>query len=221
MLTELRHQVRFARGRFYIERQIDENLGSLEQNNNNEVIARITPLSDPEGAFLFEVGGTNHWRTITQGKSPTMSRTLTQRGAETFYGLGTLDASIRKARKQSSGMLSIINTDNTEFRYRNTDEKCSVQETLFHFFGLRIDVIAEPVEWYTYGRVPAIVEVSDDDHAILVQFSASGINGATFGGACLYISRDDLWTVYKIRPNQSGSIHSATQWLEKRNWKGW
>jgi hypothetical protein len=44
----------------------------------------------------------------------------------------------------------------------DTAEKGSVQEALFHFFELPIDVIAEPSAWYAYRRMPMIVEVSDD-----------------------------------------------------------
>ncbi len=27
--------------------------------------------------------------------------------------------------------------------------------------------------------------------------------------------------IYKIRPNQSATLSSALQWIEKRKWQGW
>lgn len=216
VLMELHHSIRFARGRFYLERMFNYGV-----SNEVEVVARVTPLSDPPGVLLLESGGGNHWHTIKKGKPVTISKTLTQQGAEIFYGLGALDASLREDMKSHFKNQPEIDRDKNEFRYRKTGEPCSVQEALFYYFGLLIDVIAEPADWYAYGRYPVIAEVSDDELAILVRFSAETIGGSTFGGTCLYVFREEQWRVYKIRPNQSATITSALQWLEKRKWQGW
>ena len=41
-------------------------------------------------------------------------------------------------------------------------ETCSAQEALFHYFGLPLDVLVEPSEWYSYHRKPTIVEANKD-----------------------------------------------------------
>ena len=216
VLMELHHAMRFARGRFYLERTPDYHV-----RMEKEVVARITPLSDPSGVLLLESGRGHRWYTIKQGKPVTISRTLTQQGAEIFYGLGALDAKLREDLKLNFKNHREIDRDNNEFRYRETGEVCSVQEALYYYFGLLVDVIAEPSDWYAYRRHPVIVEISDDELAILVRFSAESLDGSSFGGTCLYLFREDEWYVYKIRPNQSSTISSALLWLEKRKWQGW
>ncbi len=208
--------MRFARGRFYLERTT-----SYGVRMEKEVVARVTPLSDPPCALLLESGDGQCWHAIKQGKPVTISRTLTQQGAEIFYGLGALDAKLREDLKLNFKNNREMDQDNNEFRYRETGEIGSVQEALYYYFGLPVDVIAEPSDWYAYRRHPVIVEVSDDALAILVRFSATSLNGSSFGGTCLYIFREEQWHVYKIRPNQSATLSSALQWLEKRKWQGW
>ncbi len=199
VLMELHHSIRFARGRFYLERMFNYGV-----SDEVEVVARVTPLSDPPGVLLLESGGSNHWHTIKQGKSVTISRTLTQQGAEILYGLGALDARLREDMKSHVKNERVIDRDNNEFCYHETGEPCSVQETLFYYFGLPVDVIAEPADWYAYQRHPGIVDVSDDGLAILVRFCAETISGSTFGGTCLYLFREEQWLVYKIG---SSSFH--------------
>lgn len=126
VLMELHHSIRFARGRFYLERMFNYGV-----SNEVEVIARVTPLSDPPGVLLLESGGGNHWHTIKQGKPVTICRTLTQQGAEILYGLGALDARLRKDMKSHFKNKRVIERDNNEFHYRETGELCSVQEALF------------------------------------------------------------------------------------------
>ena len=64
-----------------------------------------------------------------------------------------------------------------KFVYADTGEGCSVQEALFHFFGLPVEVIAEPAVWYSYHRTPHNVEFSDNRTRVLVRFSASSWSG--------------------------------------------
>ena len=48
----------------------------------------------------------------------------------------------------------MIVDDSGKFVYADTNEGCSVQEALFHYFGLPIEIIAEPSGWYSYHRRP-------------------------------------------------------------------
>ncbi len=109
--------------------------------------------------------------------------------------------------------------DNT-FIYSETNESCTVQEALVHFFGLPIEVIAQPALWYSYHRTPRIVECGKDRTRVLVRFSAVSLSGS-FGGTCLYALRDGSWGAYPIRPSASSSIATAEAWLVKRKWKAW
>ena len=107
------------------------------------------------------------------------------------------------------------------FFYADTGEGCTVQEALFHFFGVPIDVIAEPREWYRYHCKPEIVEVSEDQTRVLVRFTTMSMSGVSFGGTCLYARVDERWQAFTIKPNQSRSIATAMAWLEKRGWQDW
>lgn len=99
--------------------------------------------------------------------------------------------------------------------------ECSVQETLFHYFGLPIQVLAEPREWYAFNRKPKIVEAAEDGTKVLVRFASYSISYGGFSGTCLYAIVDGEWQALTIKPNQSGNISEATAWLEKRKWQGW
>jgi hypothetical protein len=215
VLTALHFQVRLSRGRFYFE-QI------FPGSEYTEMIGRVTPLARPADELLLEVEyGKNNWKHIKQGKVRTIVNAVSgdQRGS--FHGLGILDKSIRAARKKESDRLTVVKKEAAEFCYVDSEKKCSVQEALFHYFDVPIPVIAEPREWYAYGRAPYFREISKDKRAVLVQFAASSRHGDSFGGTCLYIKQVGEWSAYRIKPNQSDSIESSIQWLEKRKWVGW
>lgn len=215
VLANLGHQVRLARGRFYIECKVDD-------SETNEVLGRVTPLSEPAGTFLLESGSTDSgWRTIKKGKIRSITNSLANEGAETFYQLGKLDVSLKRAQKSSVEILNMERKDDSLFYYPDSSDECSVQEALYHYFHVPINIIAEPREWYAYKRSPRFMDISEDNKRLLVQFSATSMNGSAFGGVCLYIETDNLWRVYRIKPNQSSSIESAILWLEKRKWVSW
>ena len=107
-----------------------------------------------------------------------------------------------------------------KFVYADTGAVCTAQDALFHYFGLPLDVIAEPSVWYSYHRVPQIVEASKDRTRVLVRFSAMSLSGS-FGGTCLYALHDGKWAAYPIKPSESRSIATAEAWLVKRKWKAW
>jgi hypothetical protein len=74
--------------------------------------------------------------------------------------------------------------------------------------------------WYSYHRVPQIMEANKDRTRVLVRFTAANMSGS-FGGTCLYAQRDGSWGAYPIRPSESQSIATAEAWLVKRKWDGW
>ena len=106
------------------------------------------------------------------------------------------------------------------FVYANTGEVCTFHEALFHFFGVPIDIIAEPRQWYIYHRQPQIIEVSEDRTRVLVEFVAHGVYGS-LSGVCLYAMMDNKWHAFTIKPNQSSDIATAVAWLKKREWQEW
>ena len=135
-------------------------------------------------------------------------------------GLGKLDTSLRKLKKGQE-RLPMKAIGNRGFKYTHTGETASVQEVLFHFFGLPIEVIAEPSAWYSYRRTPMIVEVSDDRERVLVRFMATNVSGESFGGTCLYVQKDDGWAACTVKPSESQTIATAEAWLVKRKWRAW
>jgi hypothetical protein len=137
----------------------------------------------------------------------------------TFHGLGALDASLRAAGGDPE-RLQVEMLEGLRFVYVATGEICTAQEALYHFFGIPMDVLAEPRQWYLYHRQPQIVEASPDRTRVLVRFSAYGGYGP-FSGTCLYARVGGQWGAYTIKPNQSKDIETAIAWLERRGWRAW
>jgi hypothetical protein len=199
-------QANLRRGRFYIERSIPSGV---------EVWGRITPLADE---LLLE-HERRSWHEIARGSASKLIKTIAGDTRGTFHGLGALDTSLRKAGQGLTRLPMEINAEG-KFVYADTGGTCSVQEALFHYFGLPVEVIAQPAAWYAYHRTPRIVECDDDRARVLVRFTAVSLSGS-FGGTCLYALRGGSWGAYPIRPSESGSIASAETWLVKRKWMPW
>jgi hypothetical protein len=198
-------QVRFLRGRFYIERPTAASV---------EVWGRITPLADK---LLLEVQRRS-WHEVARGSAQQLVKVIAGDARGTFHGLGSLDHSLRQAG-QGLTRLPMKVKDN-RFTYTDTGEGCSVQEALFHYFGLPVEVIAQPALWYSYHRTPRIVECGEDRTRVLVRFTAVSLSGS-FGGTCLYAERNGSWGSYPVKPSESQSVATAEAWLVKRKWKAW
>lgn len=210
--------VRSLRSRFYLEWRW--NLPDQPEEISN--YGRITPLQTSPGELLLEAPyGQNQWSKIGTGSPDKLIDLVAGDAKGTFHGLGALDRSLRDAAKLGLERLKVTNPGACKFSYSETGKPCSVQEALYHFFGLPIQIIAQPAGWYSCHRTPEIVEFSDDRTRVLVRFTAMSWSGETFGGTCLYLKRNELWGVYTIRPNQSQDITTAEAWLVKRNWKSW
>ncbi len=196
-------QVRFLRGRFYLERPLPDGI---------EVWGRITPVADD---FLLEHEWRG-WKEIARGSPQRLVKVVAGDTKGTFHGLGFLDNSLRKAGQGLTRLPMEIKEN--KFTYVDSGQGCSLPEALFHYFGLPVEVIAQPRLWYSYHRRPGIAECSPD--RVLVRFTAESLSG-TFGGTCLYALRDGFWGAYRIRPSESKSIATAEAWLVKRKWQGW
>ncbi len=217
VLSCLNIRVRLLRGRFYFERV----RSIADEPAEVEVIARITPVADFQQDLLLEVEKRKgNWYQVAGGTTGEIISKIADDSQGTFHGLGTLNKNLSQ---MGGGLirLDVEMRDNFEFIYAQTGVECTVQEALFHFFGVPIDIISEPRQWYVYHRKPEIVEVSKDRTKVLVQFTAESLSGSRFGGRCLYAKINDEWDVFTIKPNQSNSIPEAIKWLEKRNWEEW
>ncbi|MCI5149307.1 MAG: hypothetical protein D3916_07960 [Candidatus Electrothrix sp. MAN1_4] len=216
VLSALNFRVRALRGRFYYERSFSD--------DEFVVMGRVTPLVRPENYLLLEFEHSKgNWKEVAEGEVKIITHAISGDRKGTFHGLGALNKSIHLAEKEGTDRLKIIQDedDDTSFSYAESNQKCGVQEVLYHYFGVPIPVIAEPRDWYIYHRTPSIREVSANNEQILVDFTASDMYGDDFGGTCLYVKKEQQWDVFTIKPNQSGSIESALAWLEKRKWKEW
>ena len=217
VLSALNIQVRDLRGRFYIERcYLEED----ETPIGTTTLGRITPLSDSAESLLLEVEyRKGSWSEIAKGSVPKVMNVIANDTKGTFHGLGSLNKSLRKAGRGLQ-RLPVKMQGKAKFVFSETDQQCSTQEALFHYFGLPISVIAQPRSWYCYHRSPYIVEFSRDRQRVLAKFSTATLTGG-FGGTCLYICRDDKWEAYTIKPSESSDIATAERWLEKRKWRAW
>jgi hypothetical protein len=185
-----------------------------------EVIGRATPIDDAEEDLVLEVEkNKGNWYEFVRGTAEEVVGKIASDTKGTFHGLGALDASLREAGG-SLERLEVKMLEGLRFVYASTGQECTAQEALVHFFGVPIDVLAEPRQWYIYHRQPQIVEASQDRARVLVRFTAYSLSGP-FSGTCLYALRDGQWGAYTIRPNQSGDIETAIAWLGKRGWQAW
>lgn len=217
VLSALSVEVRALRGRFYIERCYRDDEHTLI---DTVTLGRITPLTDAAASLLLEVEfRTGSWSEIAKGSVQRVMNAIANDTKGTFHGLGSLNKSLQSAGKGLQ-QLPVKMRGKVRFVFSETGQQCSVQEALFHFFGLPLNVIARPREWYWFHRKPHIIEVSRNRQRVLVRFSTSSLSGE-FGGTCLYICRDGKWEAYTIKPSESGDIASAERWLEKRKWVGW
>ena len=209
-------KVRVARGRFYLERQ--------RQGENSEpymeVWGRITPLAGATELLLEVERRGGRWSEVARGQAAKFIKVIASDTRGTFHGLGSLDASLRRLR-EGQERLPMMLDDSGKFVYTDTGEGCSIQEALFHFFGLPIEVVAEPSGWYSCHRRPRIVETNKDRTRVLVRFTAESMSGAVFGGTCLYVQRDGQWRAYTIKPSESQTIAQGEAWLVKRKWRAW
>jgi hypothetical protein len=216
VLSHLGIRVRALRGRFYFERVWP----IPGEQPEVEAIGRATPLEDPDDGLLLEAERRQgSWYRVAQGTAKEIVDTIAGDTKGTFHGLGSLDASLRRAG-ESPNRLEVEMLDDLRFVYAGTGEVCTAQEALHHAFGVPIEVIAEPRQWYVYHRQPRIVEVSQDRTRVLVAFTAHSLSGP-ISGTCLYAVVDGQWGTFTIRPNQSGDIATAIAWLEKRQWREW
>jgi hypothetical protein len=214
VLTGLELRVRSQRGRFYLERPLGEG-----DSAGVEVWGRITPLADSDDLLLEQEGRKGTWSEISRGSSRKLIKTVAGDTKGTFHGLGALDKALRRAGK---GLERVpIKREGTTFVYAESGEVCSPQEALFRYFGLPLQVLVEPSEWYSYHRKPMIIEGSGDRSRVLVRFGAMSSSGESFGGTCLYTCPDGRWGAYRIRPSESRDIASAEAWLVKRKWRQW
>lgn len=224
VLTAFDMQVRAIRGRFYLEwqRKSDEEFPEEEESSERVTCGRITPLEESGNPLLLEVEHSkNQWSEVARGSARKLITQVASDTKGTFHGLGALDKSLRRASKVGVEHLPVKKAGQREFLYSDTGEACSVQEALYHYFKLPIQIIAQPRLWYVYHRKPQIVECSEDRTRVLVRFRSSSWSGETIGGTCLYLSWEGEWGAYPIRPNQSDSIAIAEAWLIKRKWEPW
>ncbi len=215
ILTTFAVQVQCLRNRFFLEWQWSPDDGPDQRSTHG----RITPLADPSREFLLEVQRRkNSWSEVATGSPSKLISVVADDTKGTFHGLGSLEKSLRHS---GGKRLPVRQNERGAFVYADTDQRCSVQEALYHYFNLPIHVIAQPGGWYSYCRTPRILEFSANKTRVLVRFSATSWSGEAFGGTCLYLNREGRWAAYTIRPNQSDDIATAEKWLVKRKWVPW
>ena len=165
--------------------------------------------------------GRDQWSRVGTGSPGKLIKLVAGDTKGTFHGLGALDKSLKSAGNLGLERLPVTHLEGGKFIYAETGKPCAVPETLYHFFGLPIQVVGQPRDWYGSHRTPQVLEFSADRTRVLVEFTATSWSGESFGGTCLYLKRDEQRGAYTIRPNQSQDIATAEAWLVKRSWKSW
>lgn len=194
VLKGLGLHIKASRGRFYLEKP----LYAPDEETEMTVIGRVTPISGKKKPFLLDAKKMNgNWYEVIQGTLREVMLCITHDTEGTFHGLGALEKSLRDAVDVSTPR-DIEMHDAYHFFYADTKEACTVPEALYHVFGVPISVIAEPREWYAYHRTPTIVDVTDDNTTITVEFSKTDMY---FGGknsdTCVYKKQNGKWDIFE------------------------
>ena len=144
ILTTFAVQVQCLRNRFFLEWQWSPDDGPDQRSTHG----RITPLADPSREFLLEVQRRkNSWSEVATGSPSKLISVVADDTKGTFHGLGSLEKSLRHS---GGKRLPVRQNERGAFVYADTDQRCSVQEALYHYFNLPIHVIAQPGGWYSY-----------------------------------------------------------------------
>ena len=209
LLSAFGVKVRRSGDRFYIEQR-------RPGKGSTRVWGRIAPLATAERGLLLEVQRTGRsWVNVARGQADQLVKVIASDTTGTFHLLGSLDASFRRLQ-EGQERLPVVRDGCGRFAYTDTGGECSVEETLFHYFGLPIEVVAEPSGRYPYHRTLRIIETSKDRTRVLVRFVAQNAVGAICGGACLYMQRNGQWRAYTIKPSEGQSTAQAEAWLAQR-----
>ena len=217
VLSYFKVEAKLLRGRFYIEWQWSPN----DLESAPAAWGRITPIAGEDGTLLLEVEfRKGKWSEIARGSAQKAVKAIAGDTKGTFHALGTLDKVLRRER-QGLTRLTVKRARGKNFKYSQTGEPCGVQEALFHYFGLPLEIIIQPHIWYSRHRKPLVVDFSKDRQRVLVRFGAMSSSGGSFGGTCLYVCDEGRWGAYTIRPSESENIESAEAWLVKRKWRAW
>lgn len=137
-------QVFSLRGRFYLEWRWDR----VDRPEEASSYGRITPVEAPPGELLLETPyGQGQWSRVGTGSPEKLIKLVAGDTKGNFHGLGALDRSLRRAGEARLERLPVVRREQSSFVYAESGKSCSVQETLYHFFGLPIHVIAQPGGW--------------------------------------------------------------------------
>ena len=124
VLTALNFRVRSLRGRFYYEQVFPD--------SDFEAVGRVTPLVTPQDNLLLEVEfGHDKWKEIAKGKVRTITNAISGDKKGTFHGLGTLDKTIRIAKKNGLDKLEIIRKEKWLFRICREKNKICLSSQYF------------------------------------------------------------------------------------------
>lgn len=194
VLSALHIRVKPRRGRFYIEKPWYD----PEEEAETDIIGRLTPIARKKSVYLLDAKKMNEkWYEVIQGTLQEVLDELTNDRKGTFHGLGTLDKTLRRAGANSF-RLKTEKQDGYRWIYAETREECTVQEVLHLVFGVPISVIAEPREWYVYHRKPKIVDVSEDQKSIVVEFTKMDMYyGRETGDTCIYKQQKGKWEIFE------------------------
>ncbi len=180
--------------------------------------ARITPIARSR-QFLLDRPWGDGWSEQKKGALAALIRFIGEDTVGTFHGLGAIERHM-KAVGLDAPPAEQVRFKKGKFVHTSDASPCAVCEVLHFFFGVPLNVVREPVEWYERHRTPSIAAFDIERKRILVHFSQVSGYGE-FGGTVLYAWKDGAWAAYTIKPKESSTIETAEAWLGKRDWEGW
>ncbi len=149
-------------------------------------LIRTVPLDGSAESLLECPGrGANRYE-VAKGKPSRLIAAIASDCLGTFHGLGSVDAFLRGISRETDQRKLLKDSGTPEqpaFRHAK-GEACPAQVALAGYFGIPIDVLIEPRQWYAYHRKPLIVEYSSDLTRVLVRFRADTLTSTITGVCC-------------------------------------
>ncbi|MEZ6087050.1 MAG: hypothetical protein R3C05_03250 [Pirellulaceae bacterium] len=172
-------------------------------------LARIRP-SAKGSSFVLEAPTDEGWDFFGQGTPNRVIKLFCNDTLGTFHGLGSIDQTLRDIPFEK---LRVDRFSDRQFCFHETKKPCSVQETLYFYFGIPLEIVMQPEELYRRHGRPMLLAASDDESRILVRFCHASSSNPSIIGYGYYALINDHWYGVPIPSDEGGTVEQADRFF--------
>ena len=177
------------------------------QYEGTVTMARVTPM-EGSPAYALEYMSEIGWALYGQGTPNRLIKLLSNDTLGTFHGLGGIDQALRNSSGENP---EIVQSGTGMFTYKSTGFQCSLQEALYFYYDLPLEVIMEPREWYALHAVPSLLDTGMNDRRLLVRFCDRKAAGAKIIGHVLYALKRNEWWAITLPDGEGQTLQEAEE----------